>query len=200
MKNRSYANRGSSFEQFINFANERYRRSGIAFIRKQCTEFIPIRDRYGKINNVKVEHKATFDYLGRFKSHPIAVEAKNTNIHSIRFDRIEPNQAEDMDDFTSEKGTIGLVLLSFNLETFYAVPWAFWSTAYRIRVKQGDTKTPILVRCHGQAWEIPKKHSVREDELLPEWQVSSRDMHYGLHYLVNAEKYAAEYSTETQNT
>lgn len=125
MKNRSYANRGSTFEEYIKYANKRYKSSGLAFIEKQHTEFIPIRDRNGRICSVKVEHKATFDFLGRYKGHPIAIEAKNTNEKFIRFDRIEWNQAEDMNDFTSEEGTIGLVLLSFNLEKFYAVPWAF---------------------------------------------------------------------------
>jgi len=187
MKNRSYANRGSAFEQYIEYANRRYRRDGLAFIQKVPTEFKPIRNARGQVCSVKVEHKATFDYIGRYKQYPIAIEAKNTNTDSIRFDRVEWNQAEDMDDFTSQPGTIGIVLVSFNLEHFYAIPWAFWSTAYRIRVNQNDRTSTIKISAFDQTWEVPKKYSVRQEELLPEWEVQSGP--HGLEYLATIERY-----------
>jgi recombination protein U len=189
MKQRSYANRGATFEEYIKYANGRYRQAGLAFIQKQCTEFIPLRDRTGKISGAKVEHKATFDFLGRYKNHPIAVEAKNTNVKQIRFDRVEWNQYVDMNDFTKEQGTIGLVLISFNLERFFAVPWAFWAMAFKIRVEQRNLKANACVSAYGQTWDIPKKASVRADELLPEWEVSGSDWTYSLHYLQKADNY-----------
>ena len=188
-KNRSYANRGQGFESFIRFANDRYQHKKIAVIAKQATEFIPIRNGAGKVVNVKVEHKSTVDFLGRYKCYPIAIEAKNSNEESIRFDRVEPHQADYMDAYTEQPGTIGLVLLSFNLKHFYAIPWQFWKAAYDLRVRQNDRTTPKTARFFNQEWNIPKKVSVRMDELCPEWKIPSHDYDYGLHYLVNADKY-----------
>lgn len=188
-KDMRYANRGVPFETFIKFANERYRQAGEAFILKQCTEFKPIRNAYGNVCNVKVDHKATVDFIGRYKQYPIAIEAKNTTKDRINFDALQENQADDMDDFCSSPGTIGLVLVSFNLETFYAVPWAFWGSAYDLRVRRNDTKTSVRIKAFGEEWTIPNKKSVRMEELNPEWRISGNDGRYGLHYLQKAEKY-----------
>lgn len=190
MKDRSRANRGQPLEEFIKFANERYRKKKIAHIEKQCTEFIPLRDRTGRIVSCKVEHQATFDFLGRYKSYPIAIEAKNTNDDSIRWDRIEVNQADDMDSFTQEPVTIGLVVVSFSLRRFFVIPWAFWHAAYNARVRPGASRAkPVTVTAHGQTWTIPPKFSVRADELLPEWEIPNHDYDFGLHYLAQVEKY-----------
>lgn len=189
MKDRSYANRGQALEEFLKFANDRYRHKKLAHIEKQCTEFIPIRNRAGKIVDAKVEHKATFDFLGRYKSYPIAIEAKHSSEDTIRWDRVEENQAKDMDSFCKEPGTIGLVMVSFNLKRFYAIPWAFWSAAYEIRVRKNDRKTRATVTAHGQTWTIPTKASVRIDELLPDWEIPNHDSNFGIHYLRDAEKY-----------
>lgn len=190
MKDRSYANRGQALEAFIKFANDRYRQKRMAHIEKQCTEFIPLRDRTGKIVSCKVEKKATFDFLGRYKSHPIAVEAKNSNEPSIRWDRIEENQADDMDSFTAEPGTIGLVVVSFNLKRYFVIPWVFWQAAYNARVRPGANRTaPVTITAYGQTWTIPPKNSVRADEIPPEFEIPNHDYEYGLHYLRNAERY-----------
>lgn len=190
MKNYSYANRGQPFEQYVRFANEQYKRKKIACIDKVPTEFIPLRDARGKIYNVKVEHKSGVDFLGRYRDIPIAIEAKHTNSDSIRFDKVQPHQADYMDEFTAEPGTIGLVVVSFNLERFYAIPWAFWQAAYNARVRRGATRTaPVSVEAFGQTWTIPKKFSVREDELNPLWRVSGNHEKFGLHYLANATSY-----------
>lgn len=195
MKNRSYANRGMQLETFMKYSNVRYAASGAAFIQKQCTEFIPIRNGRGQVCSVKVEHKATVDFLGRYKQYPIAIEAKNTNEDSIAFDRVEPNQVEDMNAFTAHPGTIGIVLVSFNLRTFYAIPWAFWGYAYDLRVRRNDRKADVNLHAFGQDWYIPKKKSVREEELNPEWRVPSDDRQYGLHYLIKAEQYVTQRET-----
>lgn len=196
MKNRSYANRGGTLEAFIKYANAGYRKDRIAFIEKQSTEFIPLRDGYGKVYSVKVERKATFDFLGRYKQYPIAIEAKNTNTDSIRIDAVQPNQADDLDAFTDETGTIGLVLVSFNLERFFAVPWAFWGEAYDLRVRRGDTTSAANIHAFGQEWDVPKKKSIRAEELNPAWEVSSRGNPYGLDYLRDAELYITKPETQ----
>lgn len=189
MKNRSYANRGQPFEEYIRFANSYYARDQLAIIEKLPTEFIPLRNARGQVCSVKVEHKSKVDFIGRFKQYPIAIEAKNTNEDSIRFDRVEPHQADYMDAFTAQQGTIGLVLVSFNLERFFAVPWAFWGYAYDLRVRRNDKSTTINLHAFGQEWAVPKKYSVRMDELNPEWEIPSGGTAYGLDYLRNAEKY-----------
>lgn len=189
MKDRSYANRGQALEEFIKFANDRYRHKRLAHIEKQCTEFIPLRDRSGKIVSCKVEQKATFDFLGRYKSHPIAIEAKNSNEDTIRWDRVEENQADDMDSFTQEPGTIGLVVVSFNLKRYFVIPWVFWQAAYNARVRRNDRTKPVTITAYGQTWTVPPKFSVRADELLPEWEIPNHDYDFGIHYLRDAEKY-----------
>lgn len=189
MKNRSYANRGQPFEEYIRFANSYYARDRLAIIEKLPTEFIPLRNARGQVCSVKVEHKSKVDFIGRFKQYPIAIEAKNTNEDSIRFDRVEPHQADYMDAFTAQQGTIGLVLVSFNLERFFAVPWAFWGYAYDLRVRRNDRVTTVNLHAFGQEWAVPKKYSVRMDELNPEWEIPSGGTAYGLDYLRNAEKY-----------
>ena len=195
MKNRSYANRGQPFEEYIRFANSYYARDRLAIIEKLPTEFIPLRNAKGQVCSVKVEHKSKVDFIGRFKHYPIAIEAKNTNEDSIRFDRVEPHQADYMDAFTAKQGTIGLVLVSFNLERFFAVPWAFWGYAYDLRVRRNDKTTIVNLHAFGQEWAIPKKYSVRMDELNPEWEIPSGGNAYGLDYLRNAEKYITKPET-----
>lgn len=189
MKDRRYANRGAAFEEFLRFANDRYAHKKVAIVEKLPTEFIPLRNGSGTICGAKVEHKSKVDFIGRYKNIPIAIEAKNSNEDSIRFDRIEPHQAEYMDQFTEEPGTIGLVLVSFNLKRFFVIPWAFWSVAYEYRVRRNDRTTPVTVSAFGQTWTIPQKFSVRVDELNPEWEIPNHDYTYGLHYLQPAEKY-----------
>lgn len=70
----SKANRGKPFEDFINFANEKYQAKGIAVMHKVPTEFIPLRGAHGQVANCKVERKSCVDYLGRFRDIPVAVE------------------------------------------------------------------------------------------------------------------------------
>lgn len=54
----SKANRGKPFEDFINFANEKYQAKGIAVMHKVPTEFIPLRGAHGQVANCKVERNA----------------------------------------------------------------------------------------------------------------------------------------------
>ena len=189
MKDRRYANRGAALESFIRYANNCYAKKKVAIIDKLPTEFIPLRNGYGQIYSAKVENKSKVDFIGRYKEHPIAIEAKHTTNEAIRFDRIEPHQADYMDAFTEAPGTIGLVLISFHFDRFFAIPWTFWGAAYDLRVRRGDKTTPKTIYAHGEEWTIPRKFSARIEDLSPTWEVSGNDGAYGLHYLENAEKY-----------
>lgn len=189
MKDYRFANRGRPLEEFIRYAASIYERRGEAIIEKIPTEFIPIRNNRGQVCNVKVEHKSTVDFIGRYKQYPLAMEAKNTNSDSIRFDEVQPHQADFMDKFTAQRGTIGLVLVSFNLKRFFAIPWAFWGEAYDLRVRRNDRKTSVRVSAFGDQWTIPQKYSARIEDLNPRWEISGRDTVYGLNFLEKAEKF-----------
>ena len=189
MKDRSYANRGKSLEDMINFANRRYDCKEIAMVQKVPTEFIPLRNARGQVYSVKVEHKSTVDYLGRYKGYPLAMEAKKTASGAIRFDAVQPHQAEFLDKFTKEAGTIGIVLVCFDFQRFFAVPWTFWGAAYETRVRRDDRTSNLTVSAFGEVWIVPKKKSVRIEELNVSWEISGFDATYGLNYLENIEKY-----------
>ena len=124
--NRAQANKGKPFEDFLLFVHDAYQKQGDAVIHKVPTEFIPLRDAAGKIFNVKVERKSCVDYLGRYGPTPVAVEAKHTEDDRIRWDRVEPHQADYLDDFCKDPQAVGIVLVSFSLRQFFAVPWPAW--------------------------------------------------------------------------
>ena len=189
MKDRRYANRGKVFEDLIRIANARYEEQGTAIIEKMPTEFIPLRNGYGKVCGVKVEHKSTVDFIGRYKQYPIAIEAKNTNSGAIRFDEVQLHQAYFMDIWTRQPGTIGMVLVSFNLDEFFAVPWAFWGAAYDLRVREGNSRASARVSAFGEEWDIPKKKSLRIEDMNIRWRVTGKHRGFALDYLINAEKY-----------
>lgn len=190
VKDARYGNRGEPFETFIEFACDTYKRKGIAVIDKQHTCFKPIRDYRGKIVNVKVEKKATVDYMGRYRCFPIAMEAKHTSTDAIRWDAVQEHQADYMDIFTAESGTIGMVVISFGLKRFFAIPWQVYKIAYDARVRPGGSRTaPVTATAFGTTWDIPPKNSFRADEIPPEYEISGNDAYYGLHFLQNVSLY-----------
>lgn len=185
-KDRRMANKGQTLEQLLRYSNERYKRMKEAVVSKQPTEFIPIRDGYGKVVNCKVVGKATVDFLGRVGSVPLAMEAKETNQDNIRFDRVEDHQADYMTAYLGENEAICLVVVSFSLNSFYAIPWPFWKAgreawkdAQWLGKRKAEQKT---ITYNGQTWTTPGKASVKESELLPEWKVELGGIS-GLDYL-----------------
>ena len=175
-----YANRGKTLEELITHANEYYRAKGFGMLVKVPTEFIPLRDRHGKVFDVKVTHKATVDFMGRWQGAPIAVEAKSTSSGMIRLDAVQSNQVRDLDTWISvpgNPGAIGLVVVSFDYERFFAVPWEYWSLAYELRVEQEKRKG----EAHAYEWTIPEKVSLKPKDMLPEWEVYL--MPWGLDYM-----------------
>ena len=106
----SKANRGKPFEDFINFANEKYQAKGIAVMHKVPTEFIPLRGAHGQVANCKVDRKSCVEYLGRFRDIPVAVEAKHTQGARIDFSAVQDHQAEYLDAWMEGEGSIIHVL------------------------------------------------------------------------------------------
>ena len=185
----TYANRGMPFEEFIEYANVRYRAAGLAVVSKQPTPFKPIRNRQGMVVSCKVEEKATVDYLGRFRNIPVAIEAKHTYNDRISFSVVQGHQASFLDDFIGEYGLgFGAVLVSFKLERFFLVPWQFWAVARDLWNNKATRGTKETVTMYGMTWTTTGMASVRAEDLLPEWEIKPNNK-YGLAYLSKIDTY-----------
>lgn len=168
LKNRTYANRGKSFEELINLQNECYHESLRAMVQKIPTKFIPLRNHAGKIVSVKVEEKSTVDYVGRYKNRPIAFEAKHcSGDTAFAFSRVELHQAAFLDDWCSDGNGIGFILVSFGLDRIFLIPWDAYKAA------KAGTKGEKHTMCDGSTWLFTGKASVRPNELPPTWEVKS---------------------------
>lgn len=187
----NYGNRGRTFEEFITFANKRYREQGAAVVWKVPTPFLPIRNGRGEIVSCKVEEKSCVDYLGRVGDRPIAIEAKHTKGDSIRWDAVQEHQSAFLTDFCRGGNGISLVVVSFGLGRFYAVPWQAWKRgrdAWQEAQRKGLRKAEIVeVRANDEegnykTWSTNGKASVKENELLDEWEITMGGK-YGLDYL-----------------
>lgn len=173
----TFANRGRDFEDFVIQVNDLYTRSGKAVVYKVPTEFLPIRDSTGQIKSCKVEHKSCVDFLGRYNGTPVAVEAKQTHTGRIDFDAVQPHQAAFLDAWTTDKA-VGMILVSFNLLRFFAVPWPFWRAARTAWAAQrGTTKRK----------RTPPMASAAPEDFLPAWEVHLGGR-TGLPYLETIEK------------
>ena len=164
-----YGNRGMTFESLIEYANRRYRLEKRAIIEKQHTLCKPLRDSTGRIASAKYEEKATVDFMGRFFLTPIAFEAKHCATDKIDLKRVEQHQCDFLRDWTHGGGTIGFVLVSFELTAFYIIPWDYWQAALTAREKK--TKGTVQFYPMQTAWETTGKASIRRDELPAEWEV-----------------------------
>lgn len=166
----SKANRGRPFEEFLKFVHERYKDAGLAVVHKVPTEFLPLRGRNGQIANCKVEHKSCVDFLGRYKTTAVAIEAKHTESDRISFSRIEEHQADFL-DFWDIPGAAALVLVSFGLKRFFAVPWVFWKAARNAWKEQPKKKVEVIA--YGWTWTTPGMASVSAEQLLPDWEIKA---------------------------
>lgn len=104
---------GAAFEQLIIMANELYRRKGHGVIQKIPTEWIPIRDRTGKIRTAKVDKKAAVDFIGVYQGWAVAFDAKHTNNdRRMAWSRLEPHQEDFLRRFSEANGK-GFVLIEW---------------------------------------------------------------------------------------
>lgn len=177
----NYANRGRSLEELISHANDYYRLKGLGMMVKVPTEFLPLRNSRGAVHGVKVTHKATVDFIGRWFGRPIAVEAKATSTGAIRLDAVKLNQAQDLTDWSFGGYGYGLVVVSFGYERFFAVPWQAWSEAHYVRVIKGERRSNLIIEHGGVKWTVPKKVSLTADEIPSEWEVFMAP--WGLDYM-----------------
>lgn len=125
-KDPRYANRGRTFEELIELANDQYKTQEVAVIHKVPTAWLPIRNASGRIISAKVEKKASVDFLGNYRGRPIAFDAKHTDALRIRWDRVEPHQAEFLTSWDIQPGSIAFVLVEFGDLSCSVVPWREW--------------------------------------------------------------------------
>lgn len=189
MKQASFANRGRPFEELLNLAHNRYQTAGIACVHKIPTEFLPLRDGTGRVVNCKVEHKSCVDYLGRYRNIPVAVEAKHTDGKRISFDRVEPHQADYTDDFCREPGAVGIVVVSFGMSRFFAVPWQFWKAARDEWAAHHKRGVRTAVEAYRTRWCTPGAASVSPEQLMEAWEIRPGGA-YALPYLQIVERLA----------
>jgi recombination protein U len=189
LKDFSKANRGRDFEELLNLAHSRYQADGMAVVHKIPTEFLPLRNGSGRVVSCKVEHKSCVDYLGRYKDIPVAVEAKHTKAKRIAYDAVQDHQAEFLDDWIGKTGAVGIVVVSFNMDRFFAIPWEFWRLP-RQEWNKG-VKAKFQIGSVGFNWTSNGMASVSPDELLPEWEIK-QEGRFVLPYLSVIDKMAVQ--------
>ncbi|WP_422444333.1 Holliday junction resolvase RecU [Thermoanaerobacterium sp. DL9XJH110] len=141
--NNSQANRGRPLEELIILANRQYRAQRRAVIHKVPTAWIPLRDGRGRVVNAKVEEKAAVDFLGTYRGHSLAFDAKHCSQDRIRWDRLEDHQAQFIEDWT-RAGGIGFILVGFSMIRFFVVPWEYWREGIlRWRYEKGPASISI---------------------------------------------------------
>lgn len=161
-----YANRGRTFEEYIEYSNRHYESGGDGLIFKQHTHFLPIRDRRGKVVSCKVDQKAICDYVGIFHGKAVAIEAKETQKGNIRFDAVQPHQADFLERF-ERLGGKAFVVVSFDFKRFFCIPWNYWYAWYMKHTHNISNIAAVY------DWPVPDKKSVRIEDLLPEWEVKA---------------------------
>jgi recombination protein U len=180
------------FENLIEFTNMLYMKQGKATVVKIPTNFLPLRDNNGRIFSCKVEKKSCVDYIGRYGIYPIAIEAKHTSDDRIDLRQVEDHQAEFMDKWNNENDAIGIVLVSFKLQEFYAVPWQWWTRARKLwmdTIRKGKRKAPEteILYISGdegreKSWIYKGKGSLSPEDMDPIWRIEYTGAN-GLPYL-----------------
>lgn len=65
--------------------------------------------------------------------------------------------------------SIGFVLVSFELNTVYLIPWDYWQAALDSRERK--TKEKVAFAPMKTEWQTTGKASIRKDELPKEWEI-----------------------------
>lgn len=117
--------RGSSFEETINFTNERYQRAGLALLQKIPTPITPVRmdGENRTITLAYFEKPSTVDYVGVAQGVPIAFDAKETAYKSLPLKNIHAHQIAFLEEFRRQKG-VAFLLVHFSVfGEYYLLPF-----------------------------------------------------------------------------
>lgn len=120
-------NNGANFENIIDKACRNYAIKQIAYIEKSPEPMRVIRPMQDGKFIACYTKSAQPDYKGTLKGgRAVCFEAKHTSKNSIEQSRITPAQWQALDTHQN-LGALCFVLVSFNFEKFYRVPWALWA-------------------------------------------------------------------------
>ena len=134
--------RGSTLEDFINLANEKYQQSNLALIQKIPTPIKPIKiDKDTRhITLAYFDMKSTVDYIGVVQGIPVCFDAKETAVDIFPLQNIHEHQVNFMSDFEKQQGISFIILYFSSRDEFYYVPFcdiiSFWN-----RGKNGGRKS-----------------------------------------------------------
>ena len=151
--------RGSTLEDFINLANEKYQQSNLALIQKIPTPIKPIKiDKDTRhITLAYFDKQSTVDYIGAVQGIPICFDAKEAAQRRLPLQNIHEHQIRFMEDF-SRQGGIAFLLVNFTSEDEYyllpleilekywtaaqkggrkSIPYDAFEERYRIEIKNG---------------------------------------------------------------
>ena len=134
--------RGSTLEDFINLANEKYQQSNLALIQKIPTPIKPIKiDKDTRhITLAYFDMKSTVDYIGVVQGIPVCFDAKETAVDIFPLQNIHEHQVNFMYDFEKQQGISFIILYFSSRDEFYYVPFCdiinFWN-----RGKNGGRKS-----------------------------------------------------------
>ena len=171
--------RGSSFEEIINFTNERYRQEGLALFQKIPTPITPVRmDAETKtITLAYFEKQSTIDYIGVAQGVPVAFDAKETAGKSLPLQNIHAHQMAFMEEFRKQRG-LSFLLVHFSVvDEYYLLPFETLKLYWENAEKGGRKSIPY------DAFE--KKYLIRQNGSL-------------LHYLEAVSLYLEETEQETR--
>ena len=136
--------RGSTFEEIINFTNERYRQSALALFQKIPTPITPVKmDSESKtITLAYFEKQSTVDYIGVAQGVPVAFDAKETAGKSLPLQNIHAHQMVLMEEFQAQQGIVFL-LVHFSLEdAYYLLPFETLKIYWENAAKGGRKSIP----------------------------------------------------------
>lgn len=143
---------GKSFEEVIDISCKHYENIGMAIIEKTPEPMKVLgKNEHGKFQAC-FEKKAQPDYKGvLYKGKAVIFEAKATEKDRIKKDAITPGQFESLDSHWKMQA-IAFVLVSFQLERYYRVPWEIWrkmETVYGRKYLKETDLTDYKVRFGG---------------------------------------------------
>lgn len=171
--------RGSTFEEIINFTNERYRQERLALFQKIPTPITPVRmDAETKtITLAYFEKQSTIDYIGVAQGVPVAFDAKETAGKSLPLQNIHVHQMAFMEEFRQQKGLSFLLVHFSAVDEYYLLPFEILKRYWENAEKGGRKSIPY------DAFE--KKYLIRQNGSL-------------LHYLEAVSLYLEETEQETR--
>lgn len=171
--------RGSTFEEIINFTNERYRQERLALFQKIPTPITPVRmDAETKtITLAYFEKQSTIDYIGVAQGVPVAFDAKETAGKSLPLQNIHAHQMAFMEEFRQQKGLSFLLVHFSAVDEYYLLPFEILKRYWENAEKGGRKSIPY------NAFE--KKYLIRQNGSL-------------LHYLEAVSLYLEETEQETR--